>query len=336
MRIQTLHKYKGEVYKAAAYTHAITQLKMLPLSKVKVGVGIGKKIAEFQRTGDIVSANVVDDIRAFKELSGILGAGPSAVSQWMDMGIKSLVQLRRAIAKKQVKLTTMQQYGLLYYYDLSQKIPRATVAKISGVIFKVIRNLCVKCKMETVGSYRRGAEMSGDIDIITTQEYAMKELEKNLMRLPVYITTLSIGKERYSFLIQDTDANLARQVDILRLKQYYTGILYFTGSWEFNAAMRGYAKSHGYRLNQQGLTRVAKATTAPKVKASKPSAANTAKANTAKANTAKANTAKATTAKPSVAKPIKVKSEADVFKILGLRYIEPRMRVDEKQIIPLE
>tara|TARA_R110002153_G_scaffold273471_1_gene444439 strand:- start:13324 stop:14181 length:858 start_codon:yes stop_codon:yes gene_type:complete len=285
---------------------------MLPLSKVKVGVGIGKKIAEFQRTGDIASANVVDDIRAFKELSGILGAGPSAVSQWMDMGIKSLVQLRRAIAKKQVKLTTMQQYGLLYYYDLSQKIPRATVAKISGVIFKVIRNLCVKCKMETVGSYRRGAEMSGDIDIITNQEYAMKELEKNLMRLPVYITTLSIGKERYSFLIQDTDANLARQVDILRLKQYYTGILYFTGSWEFNAAMRGYAKSHGYRLNQQGLTRVAKANTV-KVKAAKPSVA-----------------------KPSVAKPIKVKSEADVFKILGLRYIEPRMRVDEKQIIPLE
>jgi hypothetical protein len=48
----------------------------------------------------------------------------------------------------------------------------------------------------------------------------------------------------------------ARRVDILYTypEHYPYAILYFTGSKEFNVAMRKWALDHGYSLNEHGLT----------------------------------------------------------------------------------
>ena len=62
----------------------------------------------------------------------------------------------------------MQLKGLKYHDDISQRMPRAEVAEISQVVRKAATQLFPKLKLiiETCGSYRRGKEMSGDVDVL--------------------------------------------------------------------------------------------------------------------------------------------------------------------------
>ena len=49
--------------------------------------------------------------------------------------------------------------------------------------------------------------------------------------------------------------NPIRKIDIRVVKpeSFFTALLYFTGSYEFNERMRGAAKRMGYKLNEYGL-----------------------------------------------------------------------------------
>ena len=60
--------------------------------------------------------------------------------------------------------------GLKHCEDLLQKIPRAEVARISETVVRTVRDLFPGAWAETVGSYRRGKDFSGDMDILITHE----------------------------------------------------------------------------------------------------------------------------------------------------------------------
>jgi DNA polymerase/3'-5' exonuclease PolX len=49
--------------------------------------------------------------------------------------------------------------------------------------------------------------------------------------------------------------NPIRKIDIRIVipESFFTALLYFTGSYEFNERMRGIAKRQGYKLNEYGL-----------------------------------------------------------------------------------
>ena len=83
--------------------------------------------------------------------------------------------------------------------------------------------------------------------------------------------------------------NPIRRLDIrlIPLESFFTAYLYFTGSYEFNERMRGIAKRQGYKLNEYGLYKKTGDTY----------------------------------------KLIKVKSEEDIFKVLGMDYVEPEKRI---------
>ena len=76
--------------------------------------------------------------------------------------------------------------------------------------------------------------------------------------------------------------------------EYAYALLYFTGSDKFNVAFRQYATNKGYTLNEHTLTPL----------------------------------------RSDLPVPPYMENEKDIFNFLGLRYIEPSRRVDEKQIIP--
>ena len=52
------------------------------------------------------------------------------------------------------------------YEDLKKKIPRAVVTQLSERVRACAENLMPGVVVTTCGSYRRGAEFSGDIDIL--------------------------------------------------------------------------------------------------------------------------------------------------------------------------
>lgn len=296
-----IYAIMGQEYKSRAYHKAILELKNARMDSISPA--IRDKISEYNNSGRIAELEKLKKdtkIRAYMELSRILGVGPATIEKWWDLKIRSIANLRAAVAKKKVALNKMQKYGLRYYDDLNTRIPRAEVASLGGYIKQTLIQINPNIIFEIAGSYRRGAESSGDIDIIVSDrghfvQDLLESLVTELSHDPRYIDTLSKGLERVTFLYKYADR--VRQVDILNIPypSYYAALVYFTGSYEFNTVMRGFAKTHGFRLNQNGLFKIS---------------------------------AKGMTHVP-------IQSEQELFQLLGLEYVSPSAR-DNPTVKPLK
>lgn len=273
--MQKVASILGEVYKEKAYRRAAREVKKVPykitptrlpdLAENKipgVGAGILQTIKEFATSGrvaDLERARKNKAVKAYYTLSKIAGVGPATINKWIKNGIYDLVALRRAVGKGKIELNHMQKLGLLYYNDLNERIPRAEIDAISAAIRQCAAAINPQALFEVAGSYRRGAATSGDIDILIAERNPsgdfMRRMIDSISQSPAYVDTMSRGEQRVTFLYKHYTC--VRQIDILYLpyESYYAGILYFTGSWNFNECMRGLAKRGGFRLNQIGLYR---------------------------------------------------------------------------------
>ncbi len=293
----------GEIDKVKAYQRAIIELKKTNINSQNINElsnirGIGphllSKIVEYLSTGSIKD---LDRLRASKkaksyiELSKILGVGPSTVKKWLSLRIDSLPKLRKAVGADKIKLTNIQKWGLRFYDDLNTRIPRNEVTTLCAYFKSILLQFDDHILFEIAGSYRRGYVDSGDIDIVISNKSRhddglLDRVIETLQTDPNFIDVLTLGRERTTFLYKS--AAIARQVDILYIKfdSYYAALLYFTGSWDFNQTMRGYAKNNGYRLNQRGLYKIV----------------------------------------GDKLEPINISSERQIFETLGLLYITPEHR----------
>lgn len=222
-----------------------------------VGDKIWKTVVEYYTSGT-TSARREMEARADdrRVLMGVKGVGEVTADEWIASGVTTLAELRRAAASGKIRLTDEQRLGLRYYDDLQLRIPHSEVSQI----FSEIRLLAPDAHMECVGSYRRGLPDSGDVDIIVRKDAASTAIATAIAtrkcgEKPIHgcVETLSRGRSRVSFLYRGWV--YMRQVDLLYVvpAEYGAAILYFTGSWDFNEAMRSLAKKQGLRLNQMGL-----------------------------------------------------------------------------------
>jgi DNA polymerase/3'-5' exonuclease PolX len=245
-------------YQQAAYQRAIDALRAAnptntssPVIPSVIGASIRAKIAEFLATGRIGELETQrSQARARAELGAIMGAGPACVGRWIDMGILSVADLRRACAAGSVTLTRMQKLGVRYYDDLNQRIPRNEVEAIGAAICRAATSH-PRATCTLAGSYRRGAATSGDVDCLVVG-CSTRELLSVLETDPKFVDTIMIGDEKASVLYKGTRV---RQVDLLCVDAagYFAALCYFTGGAIHNVQMRAAAKEQGYRLNQAGL-----------------------------------------------------------------------------------
>ena len=151
------------------------------------------------------------------------------------------------ITNSKIPLNSLQKIGIKYYTDLSKSIPRNEIFEIKNYLQSFIKEI-----LKLVGSYRRNAERSGDIDILISCEKinCLQEISKIVVNLDIYIDTLILGKTKFSFLIKWN--GIVRQVDFLLVpkKSYYTALFYFTGNTQFNQKIRGIYKKRGWLLNE--------------------------------------------------------------------------------------
>ena len=114
-------------------------------------------------------------------------------------------------------------------------------------------------EFDIVGSYRRGATTSGDIDIIMTSEPAYKDHFKACMdrfiQDKVLVELLSRGPTKSLTIARLTPYHVARRLDFMYTSkdEYSFAVLYFTGSKSFNTVMRHHALTRGYSMNEHGL-----------------------------------------------------------------------------------
>jgi DNA polymerase lambda len=160
-------------------------------------------------------------------------------------------------------------------------MPRDEATAISKVVHDAAYELFGKdtIVIETCGSYRRGKQSCGDVDILMTRkddkpingmlEKLIVKLEKdNFLKERLGSTRVSDkGSEMYMGVCKLKDGKMARRIDIkvYPKDQYGFAILYFTGSDYFNRSMRLFAEKKGFTLSDHGLAPVAKSASKQKV-----------------------------------------------------------------------
>jgi len=303
--IDDLLSKKGEHFRAKAYRQAsesiiiydgdittVEDLKNIP----KIGKTTLSKLSEYINTGKIV---MLDNERKdpINILTKVYGIGPKKAKEFVDKGITSIEDLKNNTDL----LNNAMKIGLTHYEDIEKRIPRDEIDVYNQVFTTVFSKVTPpNSSFEIVGSYRRNAKTSGDIDLIITNKdndhNAFITFVDALIEEKIIIEVLSRGKSK-SLVVTQIDDKPARRVDFLYASpdEYPFSILYFTGSKIFNTIQRQRALKLGYTLNEHGLYHI--------------------------------ENGKKTTKVDKV-----FETEKDIFKFLGMEYIEPQNRIDSRSV----
>lgn len=264
-KLQDHYKVKGVNMKSRAYEKArdsiilyddniteISQLKGIP----NVGKSTIGKLKEWLETGKV---EVLEKAKNDPEImfSNVYGIGPKKAKELVKThGVTTIKELRE---KQDTMLNDVQKKGLKYYEDILKRIPRKEIELYESKmqkLFNKVKN--EKSTLNIVGSYRRGKLDSGDIDIIICDENDNNKVFNDFLDLMIkeklLIEVLSRGNIK-SLGVSKLGNRPSRRVDFMFTprKENAFAILYFTGSKEFNTAMRSQALKMGYSLNEHGL-----------------------------------------------------------------------------------
>jgi DNA polymerase/3'-5' exonuclease PolX len=311
--LELADEYRRKPFQMKAYTAAIEAIRSLEsITKAEdvvgikgVGDKIRQKVKEIIDTGKLKAAEEARSslpLDAYKTLKDVHGIGPAKAAQLIEKGITTMDQLRAASEADSKLLTAAQKLGVKHYEDSLLRIPRAEMTEHE---YTIIPGLDPQFEGTIVGSYRRGAASSGDIDVLLTLPDTMTAKDQGALFLHMIelfkeidyiVDTLSSGPTKFLGYCQ-LEGKPVRRLDLLMIpkSEYACAILYFTGSKEFNVAFRAYALEKGYTLNEHRL--------------------------------------QATKEGVSAVPPFE--TEKDIFDFLGLEYIEPTMRRDGGDVRPV-
>jgi DNA polymerase/3'-5' exonuclease PolX len=292
----------GEKMRLASFTKAVKAIKNFDqeitsgaMAKGQIpgiGKGIADRIEEFLKTGTLVEIRPDPEKALEKELCTVTGIGPVRAQRLMaDYAVKSVADLiarykAGEIIVKPNALTPHITVGLDFYYDLLERFPRAEADALVELLDRHLAELRDRHSVEwpavqttVCGSYRRGLPTCGDLDVLLSTDGIppadlLTQVVDGLTRVKFLVGNLTHeGGTKYMGVCKLPGVgSKGRRIDIRIIPRAALGAaqLYFTGSGEFNVAMRNVALKAGYTLNEYGLYRVApgKAEKAEKVEKS--------------------------------------------------------------------
>jgi DNA ligase (NAD+) len=302
-----IRRRAGEPFSAQAYKKAQEIIMTYPdditdPSKQLKGMnGIGSaimlKFEEYVKNKK-VAALEKERANPLNLFTTIYGVGPKKAKEIVGKGITTIEQLRQ----HEELLNDSQKIGLKYFDDINQRIPRVEIDEFEKHFRNIFDSVApTGSSFEIVGSYRRGAQNSGDIDIIITNKENNKDaFEKVLdvmMKDKIITEVLSRGKTKSLTLVQIKKDGPIRRVDFLYSSpdEYAFAILYFTGSKIFNTVVRQRATDLGYTLNEHELSYKVKGKKGGKIEQDFP-------------------------------------TEESILNFLGIKYVKPEERIDGRSI----
>ena len=281
MELNEVMLHKGETFRAKAYRSAADAILSIEkdifipdeLQGVKhLGKSVIETLNEFADTG-IVQLLEDEKNNPVYTLTKVYGIGPKKAIEFVEQGITTIADLR----KNKHLLTDAMCAGLRHFDDLEKRIPRKEIDIYNKYFTKVFHKIDDgNSKYEIVGSYRRGASDSGDIDIIISNSKNDPSIYQNfidfLIKEKLLVEILSRGKSK-CLAICKLPNGTARRVDFLYSSpdEFAFAILYFTGSKLFNTIQRQRALTFGYTLNEHGICHLVNGKRGKKVNQSFPS-----------------------------------------------------------------
>lgn len=264
-QLEELMYLKGNIFKARAYSRAqqsiiLYQNDITNPDEIKdlknIGDAVIKKLKTFLKDGklDILEKYKNSPLYIFKEIYGV---GPKKAKELVDKHkITTIKELRN---KQDELLNDVQKKGLKYYEDILKRIPRKEIDSYKNIFGKIFDEVNDgNSSFEIVGSYRRGASNSGDIDIIISNTKNNTDIFNKFIDLlvnkKVIVERLSHGTVK-CLAVGNIPGKPFRRVDFMYSppKEYPFAILYFTGSKNFNTFMRQRALNIGFTMNEHGF-----------------------------------------------------------------------------------
>ncbi|KAI5306821.1 hypothetical protein KEM56_006978 [Ascosphaera pollenicola] len=192
--------YSTAIAAIAAYNHPLRSAKevlRLPGCQNKVA----NLFIEWKRSpnGTLEAAEALDgdpELRTLALFNDIWGVGPRAARDFYHR--RGWRDLDDVVEHGWSSLTRVQQIGVKYFDELLVPIPRAEVEAIEEVIIRNARRARPDADKDgfgiesiIVGGYRRGKEMSGDVDIILSHR------DSNVTKNLAYDVVANLEEEGY-------------------------------------------------------------------------------------------------------------------------------------------
>ena len=194
-------------------------------------------------------------LRALLNIPG-LGSKKIAVLH-KELGIVDLIGLRVACEANHVKdlkgFGLKTQQSILNGLSIAEQAGRRLLLDQTDSLVSRFQRHLAACphiqRFKFAGSFRRGKETVGDLDILAVSDQA-DAVMNHFVAFESTQETLAHGPTKSSIRVAN-----AFQVDLRVVTEGSWGaaLQYFTGSKEHNVVLRGLAKKRGLRLNEYGV-----------------------------------------------------------------------------------
>lgn len=294
--------YQQAIQKLSALEEATSNIDEELIKKCKFGKSIGDKILfMFKNCTDLPENTELSEREsAISEFIKIHNIGlKKGISLYDDNAITSVEMLK----ENTHLLNNKQRSGLKYHEDIQRRIPRQEISQHFQVFERLKETINFKFVFDVVGSYRRQADDSGDVDILMyideEESFDTKPCMKQIVAAMIgqgYIPrdgVFAMGDKKFMGMCRLSPDDHYRRIDILitTKKEFPYCLLYFTGSKSFNILMREQATHLNLILNEKNLS------------------------------------LKPNTEPMQLCMGLEdIQSEEDIFRILNVNYVEPKFR----------
>ncbi len=228
-----------------------------------IGKGVAEKCIELCETGKLEQTEELFETvpRTVLDLLNVPKLGPKkAAALFNELNIQNLDQLKAACEEGIVsslagfgkKTEESILAGIAIAVAANQRILWAAADKIVERLREHMTQCAAVNRIEFAGSYRRGKETVGDLDILVTSTEAEAVMD-HFGHFEDITSTIVRGETKMSVRLEDEF-----QVDLRVVpdESFGAALQYFTGSKDHNVKVRGLAKAKGLKINEWGVYQI--------------------------------------------------------------------------------
>ncbi len=270
LSIQGANAFRIRAYRRAAQnirglTHQIAEAADPASYEAVPGIGadLAAKIAQLIRTGHLAALQKLrrEVPPGLRELLGLPGLGPVRVRALMTaLKIKNPADLRRALAAG--RLAQVRGFGPAVRARLEQalerapsealeRMPIAQAAEYAEPLRRFLAAVPGVERAEIVGSYRRGRDTVGDLDVLVCAPPTVDPAAA-LRRYADLGALNASGRTKASGVLRN---GLQFDLRVVASESFGAALQYFTGSKEHGIRLRQRARARGLKLSEYGLFR---------------------------------------------------------------------------------
>ena len=232
-----------------------------PLSDLPgIGKDLAEKIQEIVTTG---TAPALDKLRSelpphITDLLNIPGLGPKRVrTLYKDLAVVDLDSLKQAAEEGKIRdlpgLGKKTEQHILdavrAQADTSRRFLRAAVVPYVESLAAYLKQAPALKTLTIAGSYRRGRETIGDLDLLVVADDA-EAIMQHFVAYDEVANVLAHGQTKSSIVLQ---SGIQVDLRVVPATSYGAALHYFTGSKAHNITMRKLAQQRNWKLNEYGL-----------------------------------------------------------------------------------